>query len=64
MWKETDVFGVFITPLVPYMVVALLLYLPLRPLAVRFLLARWAWNPPLAETGLYVCILALLVAFL
>ncbi len=63
MWKETDVLGVFVTPLLPYMLVALLLYLLVRPFVARPL-ARWAWNPPLAETGLYLCILSLLVALL
>ena len=64
MWRETDLFGVFVTPLAAYMLVALLLHLLLRPLLVERILARWTWNPPLAETGLYVCILSLLVAFL
>lgn len=64
MWKESDLLGVFVAPLVPYMLVALALQLLLRWLGLQRLLARWAWNPPLAEAGLYVCILSLLVAFL
>lgn len=61
MWRETNFFGVYISPLVVYMGVALLIYLPLRATLVRLGLVRWVWNPPLAEAGLYVCLLGLLV---
>lgn len=63
MWKETDIVGIYMAPIVPYAVAALLLLLALRPLLARFGFRRWAWNTPLAETALYVCILALLVRF-
>ena len=46
------------------MLAALLIYLPLRWLLVRLGLLRWVWNPPLAETGLYICLLGALVALL
>ena len=61
MWRETNVAGVFMSPLVAYMLAALLIYLPLRFLLIRLGLDRWAWNPALAETGLYICILGVLV---
>ena len=64
MWRELDVAGVFISPLVAYMLAALLAYLPLRWLLIRLGLLRWAWNPPLAQTGLYICVLGALVALL
>ncbi len=64
MWRETNVFGVFISPLIAYMLAAFLAYLCLRPVLVRLGLHRWAWNVPLAETALYVCILGALIAFL
>lgn len=63
MWRETNVAGVFFSPLVAYMLTALLLYLPLRWLLTRLGLFRWVW-PPLAEAGLYVCLLGALVALL
>ncbi len=63
MLRETNVFGVFISPLISYMVAALLLYLLLRPILVWFRIQRWAWNVPLAETAIYVCILGALIRF-
>ena len=64
MWRETNVAGVFLSPLVAYMLAALRIYLPPRWLLIRFGLLRWVWNPPLAETGLYVGLLGALVALL
>lgn len=61
MWRETNVAGVFVSPLIGYMLAALLVHLPLRALLIRLGLDRWVWNPALAETGLYVCILGVLV---
>jgi len=64
MWRETNVDGVLIAPIVPYALLALAVYLALRPLLVRLRIQRWTWNTPLAETGLYIYILSLLVIFL
>ena len=61
MWKETNIGGVFMAPILAYMLVALIIYLLLRPILVRLRFARWSWHTPLAETGLYICILSLLV---
>jgi hypothetical protein len=61
MWKATDINGVFMAPILAYMLVALVIYMLLRPILVRLHFARWSWHTPLAETGLYVCILSLLV---
>jgi len=62
MWRETNVAGVYFSPLVIYMLAALLAYLPLRVVLVRAGFVRWVWNPPLAEAALYVCILGVFVA--
>jgi hypothetical protein len=64
VWREADIAGVFFSPLVVYMAVALLIWLPLRWALERLGLTRWIWNTPLAEAGLYVCILGALVALL
>ena len=64
MWRETNIAGVFVSPLVAYMLAALIVYLPLRWLLIRLRLHRWAWNPLLADAGLYVCILGALVGLL
>ena len=64
MWRETNIAGVFISPLLIYLVAALLVYLPLRWLLVRLRLDRWAWNPTLADAALYICVLGVLVGLL
>jgi fructose-specific phosphotransferase system IIC component len=63
MMRETNVFGVFIAPLVSYMIVAGLLYMILRPVLVWLGIGRWAWNVPLAEAAIYTCILGALIAY-
>lgn len=64
MWRETNLFGVYMSPLVVYMAAAALVYAPLRWLLIRLGAFRWTWNPPLAEASAYICILGLLVALL
>jgi hypothetical protein len=61
MWRETNIDGVFISPLVAYMIGALVVYIPLRWFLLRLRLQRWVWNPLLVEAGIYVCILGILV---
>lgn len=63
MWRETNIFGIFISPSIAYMLAALLAYVCMRPVLVWLGLQRWAWNVPLAEFALYVCILGLLITF-
>lgn len=64
MWRETNLFGIYLPPLLVYMTVALALYVPARLLLIRLRLFRWVWNPPLAEIALYVCIVGILVQWL
>ena len=64
MWRETNIDGVLMSPLIAYMLAALVLYMPLRWLLLRLRLDRWAWNPLLADACLYVCILGALVQLL
>ncbi len=61
MWRETNIAGVLISPLIVYMLAALILYVPMRWLLLRLRMDRWAWNPLLADACLYVCILGALV---
>ena len=57
MWRETNLFGIYLSPLLVYILVAGLIYAPIRAVLTRFRLFRWTWNPPLVEMGLFVCIL-------
>ena len=64
MWRETNLWGVYFSPLLAYMVAAGLAYAPVRVVLIRLRLFRWTWNPPLVEVGLFVCILGVLVGWL
>ena len=63
MWRETNLGGVYLPPLLAYATVALLVSVVMRAVMIRLRLFRWTWNPPLAETALFVCILAVLLRF-
>lgn len=63
MWRETNLFGIYMSPLVVYLLAAALLYLPVRLIAAKTQAFRWTWNPPLTEAGVYICILGLLVVW-
>jgi hypothetical protein len=64
MWHETNFLGVYLPPLIIYMLCALAVFLPLRWLMSRTNLLRRLANPPLAEAAIYVCILAMLIGWL
>ena len=64
MWRETNLWGIYLPPLLVYMAIAAVLHVPVRLLIIRLRLFRWMWNPPLAETAIYVCIVGLLVGWL
>ncbi|WP_428486949.1 DUF1656 domain-containing protein [Rhodopila sp.] len=64
MWRETNLFGIFISPLIVYMVAAALIYLPIRFVLIRLRAFRWVWNAALTEAGIYVSILGALVLWL
>ncbi len=64
MWRETNLFGIYLPPLLVYVVTALGLHVLLRLLLVRLGFFTWTWNPPLAEMSIYLCILGLLVQLL
>ncbi len=63
MLRETNLFGVYFSPLVAYMAAAAIIYVPLHALLGWAGLLRWAWNAPLAGGALYICILGLLVVW-
>ena len=64
MWRETNIAGVYISPLLVYMAAAGLLWVPLRWGFERLRLDRHVWNTPLVEAALYVWLLGLLVVLL
>ena len=64
MWRETNLAGVLISPLVTYLVAALIVWLPVRFAFEHLGLDRWTYNTPLMEAALYVGILGALVVLL
>lgn len=58
---EIDVFGVYVAPIVPMMIAALLITLVLRWLAVTAGLFRWVWHPALFEFSIYLIVLTAIV---
>ncbi|BAQ45274.1 MULTISPECIES: DUF1656 domain-containing protein [Methylobacterium] len=61
MFHELTVGGVLVSPFVAYAALALAILLALRPFLRMLRFERAFANPPLAEAGIYVCILALLI---
>ena len=64
MWRETNIFGIYMSPLIVYALVALLLWLPLRFVLLHFRLLRWLENPAIAQLSIYLGLLAALVTWL
>jgi hypothetical protein len=62
-YAEFTVFGVYVAPIVPMMIVAWLLLWPLRRLAATFGLFRYVWHPALFVFAFYVLLLAGIVLF-
>ena len=64
MWRETNIYGIYLSPLLVYMAAALLVYVILCRLLLWVGAFRWVWNPPLAGLAIYLCILGALVTCL
>ena len=58
---EIDVFGVYVAPIVPLMLLALAATLALRWVAVAAGLFRWIWHPALFEFSVYLIVLTAMV---
>jgi len=60
-YTEINLFGVYVAPIAPMIVVAWVLLLPLRRLADRFGLLRHVWHPALFLVGVYLILLSAIV---
>lgn len=60
-YAEINLFGVYVAPIAPMMLLAWALLLPLRRLADRSGLLRHVWHPALFVFALYVIVLSLIV---
>lgn len=65
MYQDIHIGGVLISSFVAYALAAFVILLGLRWVVfARIRFSRYVANAPLAEAGLYVCVLALLIAFI
>jgi Protein of unknown function (DUF1656) len=60
MLKEVNFFGIYFSPFVAYLALALLLFLPLRILFDRWTIQRYVWHRPLFDISVFVIILSLI----
>lgn len=59
MLKELDFFGVYLSPFVLYLAIALVLFFPLRLLFDRWMIQRYVWHRPLFDISVFMIILSL-----
>ncbi|MBP30042.1 DUF1656 domain-containing protein [Methylobacterium sp.] len=64
MHEDIHVGGGLVTAFVAYALAAFVILIILRFAFARLRFSRYVANAPLAEAGLYVCVLALLIAFI
>ena len=57
-FAEIDLFGVYVAPISLLMVVAWVVTIGLRRLAVQVGLFRWVWHPALLVFAIYVIVLS------
>ncbi len=62
MYEDIHIGGVLISSFVAYALAAFAVLLVLRWFFARIRFSRFVANAPLAEAGIYVCVLALLIA--
>jgi hypothetical protein len=60
MLKEINVCGVFFSPFVGYLVIAVILFLPLRVMFDRWTMERYVWHRPLFDFSVFLIILSLI----
>jgi hypothetical protein len=60
MLKEINLDGVFFAPFVGYLMVALLIFIPVRLLFDRYAIHRWVWHRPLFDVSVFTIILSLI----
>jgi hypothetical protein len=58
MIREIDLFGVYLSPMLAFLLLAGLAWLALRPVLDRLGLYRLVWHRPLFDLALFVLILA------
>jgi hypothetical protein len=60
-YTEIDIFGVYVAPIMPMILGAWLISLPLRRLGERFGVVRYVWHPALFNAAIYLIVLSVVV---
>jgi hypothetical protein len=60
-YAELNLFGVYVAPIAPAIVLTWLLVLPVRRFAERFGLLRFVWHPALFVFSVYTIVLSAIV---
>jgi hypothetical protein len=60
MLKEIDIDGIFFAPFAGYLVLALVIFLPLRLLFDRWAIQRLVWHRQLFDFSVFVIILSVI----
>jgi hypothetical protein len=58
MLKEINIFGIFIAPFAGYLVLALIIFYPVRLLFDRWAMDHYVWHRPLFDISIFVIILS------
>ena len=58
MLKEIDLFGVYVAPFAAYLVVAYIIFVPVRMWFDRVEIQKWVWHRPLFDTATFIIILS------
>lgn len=58
--SEFVVAGLLMSPLIRYLLLGAILFVPLHIAFVALRGDRWVWHPLLAEAAAYICLVALL----
>ena len=64
MYEDIHIGGVLVSSFVAYALMAFGILIALRWFFARIRFGRYVANAPLAEAGIYVCVLALLIALI
>lgn len=60
MLKEINIGGVFFSPFVGYLVLALIIFIPLRAQFDRWAIQRYVWHRPLFDISVFIIIVSII----
>ncbi len=58
MIKEVDILGVYVAPIVAYLIGAFIVFVPVRLWFDRIEIHRWFWHRPLLDFAVFLIILS------